>query len=68
MMAEIHKQALDAGLSPLLTRIAVILSDIDGDDRATAFIKSVGDELVHPAAEHDAGSLSRSQQIRVLEV
>ena len=66
-MANIHKHAHDAGLSPLLTRIAVILSDIEGDASAKAFIESVQEELVEPLEHQDAFSPKQRQQVRILE-
>ena len=68
MMTDVHRHAHDAGLSPLLTRIAVILSDIEGDDSADAFIQSVQNEIVHPLEEEDFISLKRRrQQVRILD-
>lgn len=48
MEADLSLLAHEAGLSPLLTRIALILSSIEGDDKARLFIESVQDEVVDP--------------------
>lgn len=67
-MADIYKHAYEAGLSPLLARIAIILSDIEGDERANAFIKSVQAEVVQPIQDEEAASLSQARQGRLLQV
>lgn len=45
---DVHLLAQEAGLSPLLTRIALILSSIEGDDKARLFIQSIRDDVVDP--------------------
>lgn len=42
--AEIARTASEAGLSPLVTRIAVVVAEIDGQERALEFITSCRQE------------------------
>ncbi|HET6567619.1 MAG TPA: hypothetical protein VFG50_06620 [Rhodothermales bacterium] len=51
--------AQEAGLSPLLTRIALILSDIEGDEKARLFIESIQNDVVDPLVDEDVAPIRR---------
>lgn len=44
MLSDVANTAREAGLSSLVIRVAVILADIDGEERAMRFIKSCQEE------------------------
>lgn len=44
MYSEIYSAAVSACLTPLVARIAMLLADIDGEERARAFIESCRQE------------------------
>jgi hypothetical protein len=65
MLSDVAQAASEAGLSPLVVRIALLLADIDGRDRALQFIESCRreDEIrtLHRSGTVDTGVWRRER-------